>query len=128
MLSPDPKAAITPETLKVRLFGIDAPEMRDWPLGAHARAEMDKLVPAAGVARVTCRVLDRDSHGRPVALCAAGLHRDLGAAMIAAGGAVPHRLYLHGPDAPVGLAARYDAAEAEARAARRGIWLDYYGD
>ena len=107
--------------VRVRLFGIDAPEMTE-PDGWFARATLDDLLAEHGPA-VDCDVLDVDRYGRPVARCVAGVS-DLGGAMIWAGGAVPWRTDSHGYDAPSGLAGSYDAAEFTARRERRGRWAD----
>ncbi len=117
-----PKGA-TLVPVKVRIFGIDAPEMSDWPLGVYARAALDGMLQGGPA---TCHIVDRDRHKRPVGICLGFAGFDLGPDMIAKGWAVPYRVFTHAAGAPDGLGARYDAAEAEARAARRGIWRDYY--
>ena len=146
-----PAVALDGDTLlvdggKVRLFGIDAPEMRgDWPHGARARAALDDLL--AGGA-VSCRVIDTDRHKRPVAICTTaapgvgglgvgsagqghprsrpGANQvsgiDLSAALLARGQAVVDRRFTQAAEAPADLAARYDAAERAARAGGLGIW------
>ena len=42
------------DAVRVRLWGIDAPEMQDWPLGAYARANLADLVRDKDV---TCEVV-----------------------------------------------------------------------
>lgn len=103
--------------LRLRLHGIDAPEIaqdctdgsgRLWACGAWAGAELTRLIAGR---QVTCTAVDHDRYGRLVARCmVAG--RDLGAALVGVGAARAYRAY---SDA-------YLAPEAEARAARRGIW------
>lgn len=101
---------------RVRLYGIDAPEMRqsctrdgvDWACGVFARDTLAQLV---GQARLTCAVQDHDRYGRAVALCR-GRAGDIGAAMVQAGAATAYRRYSD----------RYVAQERRARAAGRGIW------
>lgn len=103
----------------IRIWGIDAPELRqrcgdpgrEWRCGRAAADAMANLV--AGQ-RVVCHVEDiaRSRFGaRPVARCAAG-GVDLAAAQARAGLAIAYRRFT----------TRYVAAEAEARAAKRGIW------
>ncbi|MDT8855281.1 thermonuclease family protein [Paracoccaceae bacterium Fryx2] len=100
---------------RVRLFGIDAPE-RDqtcdrngevWACGQWAGA----MLAGALTGPVSCAVQDHDRYGRAVAICHAG-GRDLGRALVEAGAA---RAYLRYSD-------RYAAVEADAGAARLGIW------
>lgn len=101
---------------EVRLLGIDAPEYRQtyrdergrpWPCGREARAELERLI---GRGAVDCRSSGRDRYGRALAICSAARIGDVGEAIVRAGYAVDY------------MGGRYTAAEAEARAARRGIW------
>lgn len=97
---------------EVRLAGIDAPEFRqtcvgprgDEPCGRQAR---DALVRLVGPGPVDCTVVDRDRYDRDVALCRIG-GRDVNAEMVRQGHAVAF--------------GRFESEEAEARAARRGVW------
>ena len=105
-------------SVKIRLFGVDAPELSQtcdtaaagggWGCGAAAAARLAELA-AAGDA--TCRPRDRDRYGRVVATCTvAGI--DLGAQLVAEGLA---RAYLrYGDD--------YAAAEDRARTEGVGLW------
>lgn len=102
--------------IAVRLYGVDAPELMQscdrggttWHCGKEAASKLASLI---GGASVVCDQKDVDDYGRIVATCLAG-NIDLGGAMIDAGLAValPH------------FTDRYVAAEARARAARRGLW------
>jgi endonuclease YncB( thermonuclease family) len=101
---------------EIRLLGIDAPEFhqtclderrRRWDCGRAARDELERLV-ARGA--VQCRASGRDRYGRALAVCSAGRIGDLGEAMVRQGYAIDY------------MGGRYTAAEAEARAARRGLW------
>lgn len=96
----------------VRLKGMDAPELaqtctrdgRDWPCGREAKAA---LAAALKKGEVACTFSERDDYDRPLAHCAvAGV--DLGALLVRQGLAVAF--------------GAYHAEEAEARAARRGMW------
>jgi endonuclease YncB( thermonuclease family) len=97
---------------EIRLYGVDAPELRQtclrggfaWNCGAEAAAA---LRAATAGREVLCRPRDHDRFGRTIAVCTAG-GVDLGAAMVKGGLAVAL-------DA-------YTADEREARDARRGIW------
>ena len=103
---------------RVRLFGIDAPEgkqscQRDgipWLCGQEAGAYLRKLV--AGE-YMSCAERDRDRYGRIVAICSLPDGRDVGAVMVGAGFALAYRQY---------GGKMYDKAEAEAKAAKRGLW------
>jgi endonuclease YncB( thermonuclease family) len=97
---------------EIRIFGIDAPELhqsceragRPWPCGEAAKKRMAEL--AAG-RLVRCRVRDVDRYRRLVSECSAG-GADLGRQLVREGLAVAETAHF--------------AEEAEARAARRGIW------
>jgi endonuclease YncB( thermonuclease family) len=102
---------------KIRLFGIDAPEIDQycqradgtrWRCGHYASVELDRIVAGSDV---TCVVRDTDRYGRPVAACTSG-EVDLGEAQVRSGWAVAYRRFTR----------QYDAAENAARAARRGVW------
>ena len=100
-----------------RLHAIDAPELfqacwkadgSSYDCGREARDELRRLIRNA---TVTCQILDTDRYGRSVAECSAG-SVNLNDAMVRAGWAIAYTR--HGLD--------HAAAQAEARAARRGIW------
>ncbi|MGL4395693.1 MAG: thermonuclease family protein [Hyphomicrobium sp.] len=99
-------------THEVRLQGIDAPEGRqtckrdgaDWPCGDAARDELRRLI---GSDVVTCRVTERDKHGRFLSYCSSG-NRDINGGMVASGFAVAY--------------GGYTREQADAKARRRGLW------
>lgn len=97
---------------RIRLEGIDAPEFqqrctsngKDYACGREALWALRRLV-AGG--EVTCEGYQRDRYDRLLARCR--VHdTDLGEALVAAGWALAY--------------GDYDAVEAEARRAQRGIW------
>ena len=102
--------------VKVRLFGVDAPELdqlcerggQPWACGQAAREALGAII---GRKRVVCAVQDHDRYGRDVAVCetAAG---DAGAALVRQGMAIAYRRY----------SGRYVNAEAAARAEGLGLW------
>ena len=105
--------------VRVRLFGIDAPESgqtcedgagRLYPCaGRAANALGDKI----GRGTVTCQREDTDRYGRTVAVCTlASTGEDLNAFMVASGWALAYRTY----------SAAYIDEEAAAKRARRGLW------
>lgn len=103
---------------KIRLIGIDAPELwqtcrdaqaREWPCGQAAKARLTALVSRG---KVACTERGQDRYGRTLAVCSAGDIADLGEALVREGYAVNYRRYT----------SDYLAAEREARAARRGLW------
>lgn len=105
---------------KVRLFGIDAPELdqlcdaggRVWACGTEARAALAGIV---GRQRLVCEVRDVDRYGREVAVCAAG-GADVAALMVRQGMALAYRRYSR----------RYVPEEAAAQAAGVGVWGSTY--
>ena len=100
---------------RVRLFGIDAPELSqtcetphgDWACGRWARDVLRALADGP----VTCIGRGNDRYGRVIARCDAG-QGDLGAALVEAGAATAYRRY----------STDYVANEALAQAGNRGIW------
>ena len=98
--------------VEIRLFGIDAPEYRQycfrrgrpWACGVEATRTLRALIAARPVA---CRAREEDRYGRTVATCSVD-GRDLGAAMVAGGHAVAY--------------GAYQVEERAARNAGRGIW------
>ncbi|MFZ4790612.1 MAG: thermonuclease family protein [Candidatus Competibacteraceae bacterium] len=97
--------------VKVRVFGIDAPEMGQQPWGVQSRDAFRSMVNRGDSVRL--RVIDQDRYGRTVAQVIAG-DRDAGLEMVRQGQAVVYKQY---NDSAV-----YRQAEAEARQAKRGIW------
>ena len=104
--------------VRIRLFGIDAPEARqqcrdaqgaDYACGRDAARILTALI---GGRPVSCTLVTHDRYARDVATCQAE-GRDLGEAMVRAGYARDYARHSKG---------RYAAAERDARAARRGIW------
>ncbi|MBL8790006.1 MAG: thermonuclease family protein [Rhizobiales bacterium] len=102
---------------EIRLHGIDAPEYRQTcsgsngsaiPCGKMARDALSRMI---GTAALTCRLVERDRYRREVSRCMAG-PLDLNREMVRQGWAMAYRRHAHD----------YVSAEAEARAAKRGIW------
>jgi endonuclease YncB( thermonuclease family)/Ca2+-binding RTX toxin-like protein len=103
---------------KVRLWGIDAPELdqqcddargRQYRCGIHAREALETMVRNRDI---TCRQHDRDRYGRVVALCEVE-GQDVGRLMVRTGHAVDYRRYSGG---------RYELDQRRAREERTGIW------
>lgn len=92
---------------RVRLNGVDAPEMRGDARGPVARAAMDDILMGR---EVVCDISGK-SHDRVVGRCFLN-GDDVGEALIRKGWAFEHRKYTDD----------YAAAEAEARAEGRGFW------
>lgn len=97
--------------VKVRIFGIDAPEMKQEPWGDRSREALRGLLPRFG--SVNLRVTDRDQYGRTVAQVFIG-ERDAGLELVQQGRAIVYEQYNHSPV--------YRQAQAEAKKAKRGIW------
>lgn len=101
-----------------RLDGIAAPLMTV-PLGPEARVALQALIDGQ---RLTCDVLDRGGDTQHLSgVCHVG-EDDVAEAMLAGGMAAVYRQSTN-PDAKAReRAARYDAAETEARGRNLGIW------
>lgn len=108
--------SLTVGKTKVRLFGIDAPELRQscirdgqqWTCGANAAEELSNLVTGK---QVRCVSMGVDQYGRVLGRCTVGT-LDVNGAMVAGGYAVAFRRY----------STEYVAAEDNAKANRRGLW------
>jgi endonuclease YncB( thermonuclease family) len=102
-----------------RLFGIDAPELhqtcneadgKSWLCGRAAKAKLTTLIKGGNV---NCEARATDRFGRIVAVCSAEGVPDLGEAMVRDGYAI---------DLGGAAGNPYRDAQAEAEAAKRGIW------
>lgn len=106
--------------LKVRLYGIDAPETRKpdqpgQPFGEIAKRTLMYKVMGRSV---TAEVVDSDQYHRAVAVIRYN-GRDINREMVAEGMAWAYRQYLHGA-----YASEYIGAEEGARARHKGLWRD----
>lgn len=102
---------------RIRLHGIDAPESaqfcqdasgKDYRCGQAAALALSSRI---GASPLSCEPRDTDRYGRTVAVCRLG-GDDLNAWMVSRGHAVAYQRY----------SADYTETEAEAKAAKRGIW------
>jgi endonuclease YncB( thermonuclease family) len=102
---------------RVRIAGIDAPE-RGQPFGTSARENLARLVHGR---RVEAQCHKRDRFGRDV--CSVFVEaRDVGLEQVRDGLAWWYREYAR--EQRLEDRANYEAAEGEARSARRGLWRD----
>lgn len=104
--------------LKVRLYGIDAPEVRheEVPGQPYGREARDALKELALGRNATLELVDIDTHKRMVCIVrVSGV--DINREMVRSGFAWAYRRYLSAPYASV-----YIAAEKEARNRRLGLW------
>lgn len=104
--------------LKIRLFGIDAPEIKQqcsredgtrWPCGLAAKEALSAL--ATSTPQLECRLHDVDRYGRVIMQCFAG-DIDIGAALVEQGLALAYRDY----------SKAYIPHEQTAAKQKRGIW------
>lgn len=106
--------------VKVRLYGIDAPEVPHketpgQPHGAEARGALSARVRGREVA---VEIVDEDDYGRSVGVVRDGPD-DVNLAMVRAGHAWAYRKHLRPPyEAP------YREAQRRARAERLGLWRE----
>ena len=104
--------------VKVRLYGIDAPEVRhERTPGQAGGAEARQALKSLTLGRtVRVDVVEADAHGRTVGVVfEAGVNINL--AMVREGWAWAYRRYLATP-----YASEFIEAEREARAKRLGLW------
>lgn len=106
--------------LKVRLYGIDAPETAKGgspgqPFGEVARRTLMYKIMGR---QVTVEIMDMDRYRRTVAIIRYS-GRDINREMVAEGMAWAYRQYLQEP-----YAAEYVGAEEVARARHKGLWRD----
>lgn len=98
---------------RVRLHGIDAPELRQtcyldgrrWACGEAARDQLKSLINGQ---QLTCKVINKDQYDRLLAECQAG-SRNINQQMVAMGAAVA-------------FGNRHRSVEALARSRRLGLW------
>ena len=104
--------------LRIRIFGIDAPELKQqcqdqngtaWDCGLAARQQLENLLDANKL--LDCELRDVDRYGRLVMQCFRGTV-DIGAAMVRSGHALAYRSFSH----------LYVVEEQHATTARNGIW------
>lgn len=100
------------EKLKIRMYGIDAPE-KAMPYGPQSTGILKNLI-ANQVVEV--RVFNKDRYGRSVAKIFCD-RQDINAEMIRLGAAWHYKAYDKSSDYM-----SYDQLERNARAARRGLW------
>ena len=99
--------------VRLRLEGIDAPELNQsceraghaWACGRAAREALQGMVVASGT---LCQGSRRDRYDRLLVICRSGTGGDINAAMVRRGMAIAY--------------GGYGREEAEARAAKAGLW------
>lgn len=102
--------------VKVRLWGVDVPEMKNWPYGQWARGVLDELIEVVG-ADVRCSPQGK-SHDRVVGRCwftTTPPGNEISRALIRAGAAVEYRAFTNGA---------FLQDEEFARLNRKGVWGD----
>jgi endonuclease YncB( thermonuclease family) len=106
--------------LKVRLYGIDAPETKkpDKPGQPYGEVSKRTLMFKIMGRRVTAEIVDIDQYKRAVAVIRYS-GRDINREMVSEGMAWAYRQYLHGT-----YESEYIGAENKARSRRAGLWRD----
>ena len=108
--------------LRIRLFGIDAPEKKQkctdadgakWDCGTAAQKALTALV--ATTPQLQCDLIDVDRYGRAVMRCFAG-KTDLAATLVQAGLALAYRQY----------SSIYSEDEDTAKIAKLGMWAGVF--
>ncbi len=104
--------------LRIRLFGVDAPEIdqrctnavgKAWDCGIAAQKALKKLV--GSVSQLSCKLMDIDFYGRLVMRCYAG-EIDIAGALVRAGMALAYRKY----------SSVYGDDENTAKVSQSGMW------
>ena len=104
--------------LRIRLFGIDAPEKkqkctnlngRQWDCGIAAQKALSQLVKS--VPKISCDLMDVDRYSRLVMRCYAG-EKDVAAALVRKGLALAYRQY----------SLLYSKDENAAKITKAGMW------
>ena len=105
---------------RVRLYGIDAPEIRhkDRPGQAYGRESRVALKEKAYRMPVRVEIVDVDSYGRLVGVVFLG-RRNINAEMVAEGYAWAYRRFLGGP-----YASSFIGLERKARKKKLGLWRE----
>ena len=101
---------------KVRLIGIDTPELAQGRTGEQSKEALRRLLPSDAVVRLEADAGPRDRYGRTLAYVWRG-DRLVNEAMVREGWAL---LYTVPPN--VRYARRLERAQREARARRAGLW------
>ena len=106
--------------LKVRLYGIDAPETRKPGVIGQPFADVSKrtLMYKIMGRQISAEIVDIDKYNRCVAILRYN-GRDINREMVTEGMAWAYRQYLHGA-----YASEYIGAEEVARARHKGLWRD----
>ena len=106
--------------LKVRLYGIDAPETAKRGMTGQSFADVSKRTLMFKIMGRTIRaeIMDRDQYHRAVGILRYN-GRDINRDMVEEGMAWAYRRYLQGP-----YVSEYIDAEEKARARRKGLWRD----
>jgi len=106
--------------LKVRLYGIDAPETKKPDMPGQPFAEVAKrtLMYKIMGRRIKAEIVDIDQYKRAVAVIRYS-GRDINREMVSEGFAWAYRRYLQGP-----YASEYIGAEDLARSRHAGLWRD----
>ena len=102
---------------KVRLIGVDSPELQQHPFGEQARQALVQLIPPGTAVELQPDVAPTDRYGRVLAYVWSD-SKLVNEAMVRNGWAV---LYTVPPN--VKYADRLEGAQKEARARRTGLWL-----
>jgi micrococcal nuclease len=101
---------------KVRLIGIDSPELRQGPFGARARHALSAMIPRGAAVRLEQDITTTDRYGRVLAYAWLGPTM-INEAMVRGGWAV---LYTVPPN--IKYADRLSRVQNEARASGAGLW------
>lgn len=105
-------------TLRIRIFGIDAPELKQqcqeqnnisWACGLAAQQKLRSLIESQEA--LHCKLRDVDRYGRLVMQCFQG-DVDIGAEMVRSGHALAY----------LAFSKIYAAEEQHARSVRHGVW------
>lgn len=114
-ISMSSKKGEKPQVVKasLRLWGIDAPEMKQSHWGQDSKAALTKMLPHRKNDTIEVKIKDKDQYNRYVSQLFFN-HKDIGLEMVKSGHAVVYRQYNKDP--------HYEKSQAKAKTAKIGIW------
>ena len=103
------------QEIRIRLYGIDAPEKRQ----AYGQQATQALQSLTSGRKAEMEAMDKDRYGRTVAMIRTDKGKDVNGEMVASGMAWVYPRYCR-----ASVCGRWEMLERSARAAKLGLWRD----